>query len=60
MIIGKAIYDGQLLDITGAKIVQVDIRKDRKTLWVNVDGVCILRVCQIEEIIDGRWTSHFR
>lgn len=38
-----------MLDITAPKIVEVLVRVDEKVLWVNVDGVCVLRVCQIPE-----------
>jgi hypothetical protein len=43
-------------DITGADIVEVLVRNDGKVLWVNVEGVCVLRVCQIKkiEVIDER------
>lgn len=37
-------------DIPGAKIVEVQIRTDGKVLWVNVDGICALRVCNIENV----------
>ena len=36
--------------------VQVQINEDSRTLWVNVDGVCRLRVCQISrlDLVDDR------
>lgn len=37
--------------------VEVMIRSDGKVLWINVDGKCVLRICQIEvpiEINDER------
>jgi hypothetical protein len=37
-------------DITGAKAVQVQIRADRRVLWINVDGLCALRICQIDQL----------
>lgn len=40
----------QCLDITGATIVEVKVRDDGKVLWVNIDGVCRLRVCRIETL----------
>lgn len=53
-----------LKDITAPKLgVQVEIRADGKVLWVHVDGITELRICQIEglEIVDNRsanrWTS---
>lgn len=36
-------------DITAPKMVEVDIGEDGKVLWVNIDGVCILRVCSIPQ-----------
>ncbi len=37
-----------MIDITAPKYpVEVGIRHDGKVLWVNVDGKCILRICQI-------------
>ena len=37
------------LDITGVRS-QVEVRADlqRGVLWVNVDGVCVLRICRLE------------
>lgn len=40
----------QLLDITGAEHVEILIREDKKVIWVNVNGVCRLRVCRIETL----------
>jgi hypothetical protein len=45
------------VDITApAKNVTVQIRVDGKVLWINVDGVCVLRICQMPslEINDER------
>jgi hypothetical protein len=38
----------QLLDITGAENVEVLIREDKKVIWINVNGLCRLRICQIK------------
>lgn len=36
------------LDIRGAQVdVDVHIRDDGKVLWVSVDGITVLRICQI-------------
>lgn len=40
-------YDSGMLDITGAEIVDLDVREDGKVIWVNVDGICRLRICKI-------------
>jgi hypothetical protein len=37
-------------DATEPKLVQIIIREDAKTIWVNVDGVCRLRASMIEEV----------
>jgi hypothetical protein len=43
-------------DITAPAHVQIIIRADGKTVWVNVDGICKLRICQIPilEVEDQR------
>lgn len=43
-------------DITGAEIVQIQIRNDGKVIWVNTENGCVLRICQIKklEIVDLR------
>lgn len=38
-------------DITRPEIVEIQIRSDGKVVWVNVDGVCALRACNIKEVI---------
>lgn len=40
----------EFIDITGSDNVEVAIRDDGSVLWVNVDGVCVLRVCKIKSI----------
>jgi hypothetical protein len=37
----------EMMDINAPKGVQVQIREDGKVLWVNVDGLCVLRINQI-------------
>lgn len=44
-------YDGQMLDITGPELCEIQVRQDGKVIWVNVDGRCVLRVCQIEKLL---------
>ena len=39
---------GEMHDITAPKAVQIMIRRDGKVVWVNVDGRCVFRACQIE------------
>ena len=43
------------IDISGAEVAEVSIKEDGKVLWINVDGVCVCRVCRIEKlVIDDR------
>lgn len=41
---------GPSIDITAPQAIEVLIRADGGVLWVNVDGICRLRICQIKEI----------
>jgi hypothetical protein len=36
-----------MVDITAPNVVEIEVRHDGKVVWVNVDGVCRLRACQI-------------
>lgn len=38
------------LDVTGAANVEVTWNAAKTILWVNVNGVCLLRICQIKEL----------
>lgn len=41
-----------MIDITSPEYpVEVAIRYDGEVLWVNVDGKCVLRICQIPALI---------
>ena len=46
---GSEILD-ELTDITGPGIVEIQVRADGKVVWVNVDGICRLRCCQIKQL----------
>lgn len=37
-------------DVTGAHLVQIQIRKDEKVIWINVNGVNLLRICEIDKL----------
>lgn len=37
----------QIIEVIAPKQVEVTLRADGKVLWVNVDGVCRLRIGQI-------------
>ena len=43
-------------DITGAKLVEIEIRDDGKVVWLHVNGATVARICSIEtlEITDHR------
>lgn len=38
-------------DITGAEIVEIKVRDDGQVIWVNIDDICALRICQIKKVI---------
>lgn len=40
-----------LIDITGPQVVEVQVSHDCRKLWVNVNGKCVLRCCQIENLV---------
>jgi hypothetical protein len=43
------------LDINNPTIVEVLIRDDGTVVWVNIDGLCRLRVCRIKKLtVDDR------
>lgn len=38
----------ELLDITAPELApEVEVRADGKVLWVHVDGITVLRICQM-------------
>ena len=41
----------QMLDITAPEHgVQIQIRNDGKVIWIHVDGMTVLRICQIPRL----------
>lgn len=38
------------VDVTGADHVEVAADMPRGVLWININGVCLLRICQIKEL----------
>jgi len=46
-------------DITEPQSVEIQIRDDGKVIWVNVDGICVLRACRITnlQVMDYRETK---
>lgn len=48
----------KMIDVTSPELVEVVISEDSKTLWINVDGICMFRACRIKELIfDGKGTK---
>jgi hypothetical protein len=41
----------QMIDITAPEVVEILIRDDGKVVWINVDGICRFRACQIKALI---------
>lgn len=41
----------ELSDMIDAEHFEIQISKDAKTVWVNVNGVCVLRCAQIKNLI---------
>ncbi len=41
----------QVLDITAPDRLEVRIRHDGKVVWINIDGICRFRSCQIKTLI---------
>jgi hypothetical protein len=37
-------------DITAPEEVEILIKEDGKVIWINVDGICELRVCRISKL----------
>ena len=49
----------KMLDLSNpSEQVEIRIRADGQVIWVNVDGICRLRICQIGEgiisLVDDR------
>ena len=44
------IKEHRILDIAAPEGVEIKIRSDGETIWVNVDNFCVLRICRI---LDG-------
>jgi hypothetical protein len=40
-----------MVDVTAPQVVEISIRYDGKVVWVNVDGICRFRSCQIGTLI---------
>lgn len=40
-----------LLDITKPEHVEIQIRNDGKVIWIHIDGITRLRICQIPLLV---------
>lgn len=38
------------IDVMGAKEVEVSTNDEGDVLWVNVNGICLLRICKIKNL----------
>lgn len=38
------------MDVTGAHTVQIQVSKKRDVVWINVNGVNLLRICRIANL----------
>jgi hypothetical protein len=38
-------------DINNAQVIELDIAPDGKTVWVNIDGICVVRCNKPAHII---------
>lgn len=38
------------VDVTAPDGVEVVVSADQKTIWVNVNGVCVFRACRIKHL----------
>src|SRR5437667_12708513 len=46
---GKLLMD--FLDVTAPRHIEIEIRNDGKVIWVHLNGMTILRACQIGELM---------
>lgn len=40
-----------LIDIEAPTVLEIQVSHDRRRVWVNINGKCVLRCCQIENLI---------
>lgn len=40
-----------VVDISAPECLEVEIREDGKVVWINIDGLCVFRSCQIGELL---------
>jgi hypothetical protein len=43
------VQDAKMLDIENpTEVVEITVKNNGTVVWINVDGVCLLRICQIK------------
>lgn len=50
---------GKSLDVTEPQSVEILIRHDGKTVWINVNGTCLLRACRIKRLVLNDERDHY-
>ena len=46
MTANQVLMERRQLDITAPTDVDITIREDGQVVWINVDGICVLRICR--------------
>jgi len=41
----------QMQDFADPVAVEIRVRQDGSVIWINVDGRCVLRICQIKSLV---------
>ena len=49
----------EMIDIIVPSYIDICVSKDNKVLWINVDGVCRLRACQVKNLTIDAFNKHF-
>ena len=42
-----------LMDLIGPGTIEVRISSDAKNLWINADGICVLRACVVSIVLEN-------
>lgn len=40
-----------MIDITGPEHVEIALNEAHEIIWVNVDGICRLRICKVKHLV---------
>ena len=54
------IHEQKLIDIRGPRDVEIVINADGTTIWVNIEGMCMFRAQNVENLVldDDRNRRH--